>query len=166
MKIRILNKQDVHEFKRIRLEGLRINPEAFGSSYEEEMSLSDEFFQNRIIQTEQNLGLGAFDGKTLIGTALFFRENKSKLYHKGFVVGVYITPAYRGKGIGKRLLKILVSETRKYSHLSKLQLSVNAANVTAKNIYQHCGFIKEGSEKDAIRINEKSYDEDLMVLSF
>jgi len=40
----------------------------------------------------------------LIGNIGFRREPQIKSRHKGTIWGVYLTPAYRGKGIAKNLL--------------------------------------------------------------
>ena len=47
MSIRRLTPADVESYRDIRLEGLRLNPEAFGSSYEEERDRAAEEFVGR-----------------------------------------------------------------------------------------------------------------------
>jgi GNAT superfamily N-acetyltransferase len=47
-------------------------------------------------------------GGRLIGTAGFYREQNLKTGHKGRIWGVYMTPARRGTGVGKRMLQTIL----------------------------------------------------------
>ena len=164
MEVRIIKSCDLSEYKRIRLEGLKVDPESFGSSFEEESIKSDDFFIDRITQSNCNFVVGAFDKEILVATAGFYRENSPKLFHKGFLVGVYVNETYRGRALGKRLVEFVISEVRKLRDISKIQLRVISSNKIAEKLYLSCGFCKEGFENDAIRVNGISYDEKLMVL--
>ncbi len=163
MEIRVLTHNDTAEYKRIRLESLQKDPEAFNSSYEEESAQPDTFFSDRIMQSDCTVAVGAFIENRLIATASFFRFKSSRLYHKGYVVGVYVAEGYRGQGIGKKVVAFLIDNVRAYNDISKLQLRVSPDNEAAKRVYMSCGFEKEGLERDAMRVNGISYDDDLMV---
>ena len=60
LSIRELTLADAPSYRDIRLEGLRLAPEAFGSSYEEEISRSDEEFARRITG-RPGIMFGGFD---------------------------------------------------------------------------------------------------------
>lgn len=46
--IRRLNESDMDDFRRVRLEALRLHPEAFGASWEEWSLKPDQFFAERL----------------------------------------------------------------------------------------------------------------------
>src|SRR6266851_193951 len=82
LSIRELMLADVASYRDIRLEGLRLAPDAFGSSYEEEVSRSDEEFARRITG-RPGVIVGAFDpgaagAARLVGTAGCYCDNTVK----------------------------------------------------------------------------------------
>ena len=164
MKYRILEAKDLNAYKKIRLEGLTLNPEAFASSYDDESSQPDDFFISRILKTDYNIVMGLFDQSRLVGTAGFYRENKEKLIHKGHIWGVYLSPDYRGKGYSLGLMQQLINEVKPYPQLSKLRLRVLAKNTVAIKLYQRVGFIDDGVEQDAFRLKGEPCDEQFMVM--
>ncbi len=164
MKIKILDSKDVLEYKRIRLEGMKVNPEAFSSSFEEESVQPISFFSNRIEKSDTSVVVGTFDGNKLIGTAGFFRECRTKLSHKGFIWGVYLSPKYRGQGYSASLFSKLISEIQTFEQLKKIQLNVNSDNSAAKRLYTKFGFKSVATEKDALRVAGKFHDADIMEL--
>ncbi len=83
MHITTLNLDDFESFREIRLLALKNDPMSFGSSYEEEVKKSDEYFKNRIKATDNKFMLGSFDCGRLINIASFTREIGLKEQHKG-----------------------------------------------------------------------------------
>jgi ribosomal protein S18 acetylase RimI-like enzyme len=165
--LRTITKNDVHEFWRLRLEGLLRNPESFSASYEESVNLSIEFAKDRIGETEQNYVIGAFDeNNSLAGMAGFRREQTLKLKHKAFIWGVYVTDKYRGQGIGKRMLEEIITRSRQLHDLKLIYLSATANNEPAKRLYQSLGFKTYGIEKNALKVGEAYLDEEWMALHF
>ena len=62
-----------------------------------------------------------------------------------------VTKAYRGLGIGKRLLKIAIYRARQRRHISKIKLSVIDNNQSAIQLYQKLGFEEEGVLRNELR---------------
>src|SRR5690242_2468112 len=101
-----LTETDAEDFWNIRLRALRDNPEAFGSSYEESLTIPLASVVQRLRNestTGDNFILGAFE-QTLVGIVGFRREPGIKEQHKGMIWGMYVTPEMRGKRIGKALI--------------------------------------------------------------
>ena len=94
--IRPLDPSDAQAFQRLRLEGLENSPEAFASSYEEEVSLPIETVSARIPSSGPNVIFGAFDEGRLVGVAGFAVHDRMKARHKGVMWGVYVKPEWRG----------------------------------------------------------------------
>jgi len=110
--------------------------------------------------------LGAFIDGTLAGVASFEREgkNREKLRHKGLLFRMYVSPAHRGHGIARRLIEEVITRARHLPDIEQINLTVIAANSTAKHLYTKLGFKTYGTERNAIKWKDRYFDEDLMVL--
>lgn len=76
-------------------------------------------------------------------------------------LGMGLLPAYRGQGLGKRLL----SETIDLAFakgLRRIELDVFASNQTALRLYERAGFVTEGRKRQA-RILDGS-EEDIVIM--
>jgi ribosomal protein S18 acetylase RimI-like enzyme len=163
MEIRILTAADAELYRGIRLEGLRLNPEAFGSSYEEEMQYSVEVFRSRL-DSESSYTYGAFDGALLVGVVTLVPEGKRKMVHRATIYAMYVTPGVRGRGVGKALVQSAVDMARELGKIEQIYLAVVSSNVPAKRLYASLGFKIYGVDQRALRIEDDYFDEDLMVL--
>ncbi|OCA86204.1 MULTISPECIES: GNAT family N-acetyltransferase [unclassified Bacillus (in: firmicutes)] len=165
MNIRILEESDAHLYQKVRLNALKMNPEAFGSTYEREVGYSLDMVKERIKPTMDKYIVGAFDNrKSLVGIVTFIREDNLKTRHKGNVYGMYIAPGNRGQGLGKLLMNELISKAKNSEGLEQINLTVVSDNHYAKKLYKSLGFEVYGIERNALKFNGRYYDEDLMVL--
>ena len=165
MNIRILEESDAHLYQKVRLDALKMNPDAFGSTYEREVGYSLEMVKERIKPIRNKYTVGAFDKrKSLIGIVTFVREDNLKTRHKGNVYGMYIAPGNRGQGLGKLLMNELISRAKNSDGLEQINLTVVSDNHYAKKLYTSLGFEVYGIERNALKFNGRYYDEDLMVL--
>jgi RimJ/RimL family protein N-acetyltransferase len=110
--------------------------------------------------------LGAFEGKQWAGIVSFQREgeNREKLRHKGLLFRMYISPAFRGKGIGQALIGALLNRVKALEDIEQINLTVVAENVVAKKIYEKQGFRSFAREFHAMKWKGKYYTEEQMVL--
>jgi RimJ/RimL family protein N-acetyltransferase len=163
MNYRTLDINDFESYNEIRKISLDTYPEAFLSSNEEENSIRKERFYSTI-KNEFNFIMGAFDENKLVGIISVIRENRKKANHKAGIYGMFLKPEYQGKGIAKELLDISLKKLFEIKDIQKVNLSVNASNEKAINLYEKSGFNPYGIERNAICIDDKYYDEILMVL--
>lgn len=163
MEIRQLHHDDAEAYFALRLEALQINPEAFGSSYEEEKDYPLSRTQSRLSDPASYV-YGAFVEKDLVGVVTLMRETKIKMSHRANIYAVYVTPKRRGKGVAKQLLKATIEKSRDLQGIEQVYLAVVAENTAAKKVYRAFGFETYGIDRKAIKINGKYYDEELMVL--
>jgi ribosomal protein S18 acetylase RimI-like enzyme len=163
MEIRLLSKKDAAVYKDLRLMALQEHPEAFSSSYEEEVTYSVATVGERLSQ-ENSFTFGAFVDEKLVGVATLLPETKNKLKHRANVVAVYVSASYRKAGIGKKLIEAAINKSRSIGEIEQLYLTVSSKNIPAKNLYQSLGFNTFGIDKRALRVKETYYDEELMVL--
>lgn len=90
MQIRALAKHDASAFQALRLRGLQECPEAFASSYEEEVQAPLEEIERRLQPKADSAIFGAFNSAVLCAVVGLQRESMVKLAHKSFIWGVYV----------------------------------------------------------------------------
>jgi predicted GNAT family acetyltransferase len=81
-------------YRDLRLEALKKEPIAFGSSYDEEKNISEEEWRERIGNV-----LFALSKDKLVGIIVFVQGDKIKAKHIYNIYGVYVTEGYRGQGV-------------------------------------------------------------------
>lgn len=163
MFIRRLTADDLELVWALRLRALKNDPEAFGSTYEETVAGGSERMLQRLNRRDQLFYLGAFE-KTLLGIVLFSRGEVAKSHHTGFVASMYVLPERRGLGIGRALMEELIAQARQMAGLEQLYLSVVTTNLVAERLYRALGFTVYGTAPRALKVGERYWDENLMVL--
>lgn len=163
MEIRLLRPNDAEIYKEIRLEGLKKNPEAFGSSYEEEAGRPSEVYGERF-KGDNSFHFGAFENGKLIGVVSLVRETGLKVNHRSNIYAMYVTESWGQNGVGKCLVGKAVEKARSWDGVEQIHLAVMSENIPAKKLYASFGFEVYGKERHALKIDGKYYDEDLMAL--
>ena len=164
MNIRRLTPLDAAAFQALRLAGLRDEPSAFGSSYEEERSESLADVERRLLPLADRGVFGAFEREQLVGVVALGREGMNKLAHKAFVWGLYVVPPSRGKGLGRGLLAQALALAQSVAGLRQVNLCVNSGNVGALRLYESLGFKAFGHEPGAMLIDGELHDETHMCM--
>lgn len=128
------------EYRALRLHALQESPQAFGSSYAENVVHPDEFWINRLRDAEAGR------------TPLLFAEASGRVVG---LIGAYIEPAdpgianvftvfvvpdYRGRGLGGRLVDAILAEVRQRPEIRVVRLTVNVSQIAAVSAYQRAGF--------------------------
>ncbi len=73
-----------------------------------------------------------------------------------------VARSYRGKGLGKKLLKSIISFSKSYG-ASEIILEVGVKNVPAKKIYLSSDFIECGIRKDYYK-NKSGFRQDAVIM--
>jgi RimJ/RimL family protein N-acetyltransferase len=152
------NAADAALYRDIRLEALRANSEAFGSTFEAENAHDLSWFFDRL---GGSTVLGAFLDAALVGTLGFAIQQGQKRAHKGLLWGMYVRPGARGTGVGRRLVEAALDLARQ--HVELIQLTVVRENEQARRLYASLGFLDYGLEKNSLKQNGRYYDEVLMA---
>ncbi|PLR93779.1 GNAT family N-acetyltransferase [Bacillus sp. T33-2] len=163
MNIRLITPRDAENYRNLRLEALKNNPEAFSSSYEEENEHAVEFFRARL-ESDEAFTLGAFEEEKLIGVVTLVKETKLKLKHRANIFAMYVSPANRGIGAGKRLMIEAIKKAQELEGIEQIYLTVMATNESAKKLYSCLGFETFGTDKRAMKVDHTYFDEQHMVL--
>src|SRR5580704_15524211 len=90
--VRQLTSSDAVSFRELRLDGLRPNPEACGSTYEFERDQPLERYTGWLTNSTV---FGAFQNSQLIGTASVTQVTGLKDSHKGLLRAMYVRPTHR-----------------------------------------------------------------------
>ena len=166
MEVRILTEADAEAFWNIRLRALRDDPESFGSTFEEflERGIAGVAQGLRKRSTElDDVTFGAFD-RTIVGIAGFRREQETKRHHKAVIWGMYVPREARGRGIGKALLQAAIAHAKTLPELEQINLSVVLTSKEARKLFISLGFEPYGLEKQALKLQNKYFDQELMKL--
>lgn len=149
---------DVALYRDIRLEALRAHPEAFGSTFEAESAQPLGWHSDRLASATV---LGVFRNGELVAMAGFAIQQGPKRAHKGLLWGMYVRPAARKSGVGKRLVEAICDLARQHAEL--IQLTVVRDNERARGLYASLGFVDYGVERNALKQGGRYYDEVLMA---
>jgi len=96
--VRVLQPDDAAAFQAVRLRSLKEHPEAFGSSYEEEVDRPQEQIAKLLNESSDNALFGAFDdGQQLIGIVNINRYARIKTRHRASLGAMYVAPEARGQ---------------------------------------------------------------------
>lgn len=154
--IRQLGPEDAVQYKDLRVKALQTDADAFLMTMQEEDVFDLDHVKKKI---ETDYALGAFDQEKLIGSLLLIRQVPLKFRHIGILGGMYVDPAYRKKGIGRSLIKVMLKYIKTLPDVYSLQLKVVTDNVPALNLYESFGFKTWASEKNALKDGERFLDQ-------
>jgi ribosomal protein S18 acetylase RimI-like enzyme len=159
--IRQLTATDAAAFQAIRLRALRENPEAFGSTYADEVDRPLAAIATRLAAdpaTSVVLAASAAPRAPLAGVVGCYRESGRKRRHVGVVWGLFVAPEARGRGLGHALVSTLTSHVRTWPDLEQLTLTVVPDNAAARALYLRHGFRAVGLAPRALRDESRHYD--------
>jgi ribosomal protein S18 acetylase RimI-like enzyme len=141
-------------YRALMLEAYQLAADAFTSTAEERQAEPMSWWVRRIaVPSGLNLAFGAFDdqdGGRLVGTVGLEFSAKPKTRHSALVLGMYVTPDARGRGLAVRLMQAAVAEARSRPGLRSLTLTVTEGNEAAIGLYRSIGFVAWGVEPEAI----------------
>ena len=167
MEVRILTQQDAEAFWNLRLRALQEDPESFGASYTEILERGIAGSTQDLTQLNESrrdaVTFGAFDGKTLVGTTSFEREEMVKMRHKGIIWGMYVPRELRRQGIGRALLEAAIAYARELPGLEQINLNVVLTSREARRLFITLGFETWGIERHALKLSDRYFDQEHMV---
>jgi ribosomal protein S18 acetylase RimI-like enzyme len=142
----------------VRLEAVRLHPEAFGGSFEEEKQSSEEDWRRGL---RQRTALAYREHGAISGIAVYAQAAAMKVRHRANLYSMYVRPQARGRGAGGALVQAVLSEAR--GRVLQVHVNVVTTNDRARRLYERHGFTIYGTEPRALRVEDSFYDEYLMV---
>lgn len=133
-------------YKQIRVEAVSDSPQAFGSNRDAQLAHPDSFWQKRLedaAKGKEQWMLFARAGGDLVGMTGAYRDEENP--REATVISVYVTPAWRGKGISARLMRAIL-EALKAAGIRKVWIGVNIEQKAALHLYLKTGFQVELTE--------------------
>jgi RimJ/RimL family protein N-acetyltransferase len=79
------------------------------------------------------------------------------------VLGIALLPQFRGRGIGSALLRATIDEARR-AGMTRIELSYRSGNPAAGALYERFGFVVEGRQRKAVRVDGEYEDLVCMAL--
>jgi len=156
--VRELIPGDAGAFREVRLEALRLHPQAFGSAYTVEAREAVDDFAARIARG--GLFGGFIDGQ-LQGIAGFSVRTEARLIHKGYLGGMYVREPFRGTGLADAIVEAVLAHAR--TRVEHILLSVASPNLSAVRFYRRMGFEPYATEPRAMKVDGIHIDEILMI---
>jgi ribosomal protein S18 acetylase RimI-like enzyme len=159
VQIRHLDQDDVEIFRRIRLEALHHEPQAFASTEADWARLPVAEWQARLAA---NAVFVALDGDEPVGIMGSMRQRASRMAHRATIIMVYVRREARGSGVARQLLARLTEHARS-DGIRMLELVARADNGTAIRFYEREGFREIGCVPGGLLDGEEEVDEILMA---
>lgn len=148
-----------------------VEENGFQNPCREESLLSIENFKQWLIKIVNiSKGIGLSEGhvpetiywiiynENVVGIGRLRHYLNNHLLQHGGNIGYGISSAYRGKGIGKKALSLLVEESKKYDQ-EKVLLTVDEGNIASRKIIEDNGGVLDRIENGCcyywIRIKDK-----------
>lgn len=164
-KITIVNSNDVlwEEYRDLRLRALRDEPQAYATSYKDEINTSGQEWQNRLERYQKDKGnwmVFARNGKELVGMVGAYQDEEDKKHKSAHCMALFVSKEYRRKGIAYQLFQQLLNKLRQ-SGIIKAILYANIEQTAAVALYKKLGFTVVKTE-NLLGGDGKYHDEYLM----
>ena len=131
---------DWQRVQRLRLAALRDSPDAFGSTFDEEVLRLPEWWIDRL----QSSGSTTFIATEPYDSGIAVLGSFHSPPDCG-VFAVWVAPSHRGLGVGNALMRSVIDEARRKG-VSRLVLHVGRHNLHARRLYIRHGFSFTGCE--------------------
>jgi ribosomal protein S18 acetylase RimI-like enzyme len=134
--IRRISESEWKVYKNLRLEALRLAPEAFSSKYSDNIIIADEEWKKRVSKYATDINacnLIAWKDDLALGMVTYINEEQPSMYQ------MWVNPSFRKLGIAEKLVSTL-QEWLKDSGQKTLICSVYKNNFAALNLYLRLGF--------------------------
>jgi len=158
---------DLSTYPALRLEALKLYPEAFSADYATQAQYPPSYWEGRVrgaIDNPQQIIYVAAAGQELVGMTGIVRGDSPKNQHSALIISVYVRSSHRRQHIGEKLLQACLDWARDQG-VRIVKLGVSVSNIPALRCYERCGFTQYGCEPQALYVGGKYLDECLMALA-
>lgn len=135
-------------------------PDEFTLTEEEERKLLEEYAAH----ASRAFLVGAVEGRVVAALNFKAHERRRQAHHGHFGVGV--AQAWRGRGIGRRLIVALLDWGADHPTLEKICLGVYETNTGARRLYAALGFVQEAVRVKEIRLGPGQYVDEIQMSVF
>jgi RimJ/RimL family protein N-acetyltransferase len=114
-------------------------------------------FVRRALASPRAVVLLALDGARVVGMLDLFAWDRPEGAHCGRL-GMSVARAWRGKGVGRRLLRAAIAHARGWPGFCRIELDVAPWNTPAIALYESLGFKHEGRRVKAMNLRGRPED--------
>lgn len=135
-------------YRELRLEALKDSPLAFVEQYDDAVTRGDRYWQDRVERDATSPASSTFvamHAGMFIGKASCFVEPEITKYVSAHVVGVYVTPQFRGQPVAEALMVAVLRWAREQAAAVRIRLFVLDTNDRAAAFYRRVGFVPTGA---------------------
>jgi ribosomal protein S18 acetylase RimI-like enzyme len=131
-------------YRDLRRRALADAPDAFGSTLEQSLKISDAAWQQRLIdiQPRKDLPLYASAAQEMAGMS--WANIQPENPRQAHLFQMWVAPEFRRSGAARMLLERAVNWTREQG-CTELLLSVTEGNSGARALYESAGFVATGA---------------------
>jgi ribosomal protein S18 acetylase RimI-like enzyme len=136
------------QYRELRLEALKDSPLAFVEQYDAAAARGDRYWQDRVARSATgptSCTFVAIHAGRFIGKASCFVEPDITEYRSVHVVGVYVTPRFRGQPVAETLMMAILRWAREEAGAARIRLFVMESNDRAAAFYRRVGFVPTGA---------------------
>ena len=150
MSARLAAPLDLELYKRLRLQALRTDPDAFGSNYERELGFDDSTWLSRMSGFDGRKGavfIDAVDGEAtgIVGIGFSERAADTQLW------GLWVVPEFRRNGAAQRLVESAIDWSCQHGAKTVTLWAVRS-NTPAIALYERNGFSVQGEAAELIAL--------------
>lgn len=142
MAIRTLTAEDALQYREIRLDALRADPDAFASTYEREVGFERADWERRLTGTGDRAFctfIDEVDGRAVATAGIGYTEWDTA----PMLIAMWVRPEARGAGSGRRLVAAALDWAAERNEPAVV-LWVVKDNDAAIKLYTACGFVPTG----------------------
>jgi RimJ/RimL family protein N-acetyltransferase len=162
--VRPITPEELDAWWKLRLNGLRDHPDAFGGDYEASLKRGPGNYASFTTEGNVDRLFGAFTpaGELVSQAAVYGNDGKRR--HVATIIAVHTDARWRGRGLSQALIRLAIDHCRSFPEIRQVTISANARNAAAIAVYAGTGFIPWGTEPRAIATTDGFHDEMHMVL--
>jgi GNAT superfamily N-acetyltransferase len=142
--VRRIRADEWRKYRELRLEALKDSPLAFVEQYGDSIAQAERFWRDRVDHGAAGRASCIFvavHAGRFIGKAACLVEPESTAH----VVGVYVTPRWRGTDVAGALLGAVLEWAREEAGATRVRLFVMTTNNRAAAFYRRIGFVPTGA---------------------
>ena len=146
--VRRIRADEWRRYRQLRLEALKDSPLAFVEQYDEALTRPDSYWQDRVARNAAGTASGTFvavHAGEFAGKVSCFVEPEITDRVSGHIVGVYVTPRLRGRGVIDPLMTVVIRWARAEPGADRIRLFVMENNERAAACYRRLGFVFTGA---------------------
>jgi ribosomal protein S18 acetylase RimI-like enzyme len=159
VKVRVLAPGDAIAVRDLRLQGLRLSPQSFGSAWEEEAPLPLAWWEKRLAGPAR--WFGAEIDFALVGLTVVSPNLRMKHAHNADIGAVYVDDRFRRRGVAAALMQSTMAYLAE-ARFANATLTVSADNVAAQKLYERFGFRACGQLQRELNVDGSFSDELIM----